>query len=209
MCAVFRRGTAWGLEIFSGPFCFGISYLTPVLGILADCVLLHASLFFQEMQETMRKTVRSCGNGFVRFRKWSRKAYASFLSLHLQVSIGCLSKGVCESLFRKSREGKVFVSFRESVLEWQAGRISGYVPGLAWSGVGCAGSFAFFPPVFFPAGSTGVSGWRGFPDKGSRLKKIRADKAGSWAWSGFFYCFSARKYFLFPIGIKGRKVSVF
>lgn len=42
------------------------------------------------------------GNLGFRFRKWSRKAYAAFASLHIQVSIGFLKEGVVAGLFRKT-----------------------------------------------------------------------------------------------------------
>lgn len=41
-------------------------------------------------------------NVVFRFRQWSRKAYAAFASLHVQVSIGFLKKGVVAGLFRKT-----------------------------------------------------------------------------------------------------------
>lgn len=43
------------------------------------------------------------GKRVFRFRQWSRKAYAAFASLHVQVSIGFLKEGVVAGLFRKTR----------------------------------------------------------------------------------------------------------
>ncbi len=41
-------------------------------------------------------------NNSVRFRKWSRKAYAIFMSLRFQVSIGHVSKGIADSALTKN-----------------------------------------------------------------------------------------------------------
>ncbi len=41
----------------------------------------------------------------IRFRKWSRKAYAAFASLGEWVTIGCLPKGVADCSLSKQRAG--------------------------------------------------------------------------------------------------------
>ncbi len=41
----------------------------------------------------------------IRFRKWSRKAYAAFASLGQWVTIGCLPKGVADSSLSKQKAG--------------------------------------------------------------------------------------------------------
>ena len=41
----------------------------------------------------------------LRFRKWSRKAYAAFASIGRCVTIGCLPKGVADSSLSKQKAG--------------------------------------------------------------------------------------------------------
>lgn len=43
----------------------------------------------------------------IRFRRWSRKAYASFCSLGKCVTIGCLKKGIADASLRKQLGGSV------------------------------------------------------------------------------------------------------
>lgn len=43
----------------------------------------------------------------IRFRRWSRKAYASFCSLGKCVTIGCLSKGIADASLGKQSGGPV------------------------------------------------------------------------------------------------------
>lgn len=76
-----------------------------------------------------------------RFRQWSRKTYAAFASLHIQVSIGFLKEGVIAGLFRKNarfafqdgqglwvvEEGKKDVSGEEFSLSTSAG-VLGVLP---------------------------------------------------------------------------------
>lgn len=43
----------------------------------------------------------------IRFRRWSRKAYASFCSLGKCVTIGCLRKGIADASLGKQSDGCV------------------------------------------------------------------------------------------------------
>ena len=46
----------------------------------------------------------------IRFRRWSRKAYASFCSLGKCVTIGCLRKGIADASLEKQSGGSVIGS---------------------------------------------------------------------------------------------------
>lgn len=46
----------------------------------------------------------------IRFRRWSRKAYASFCSLGKCVTIGCLRKGIADASLGKQSGGSVIGS---------------------------------------------------------------------------------------------------
>lgn len=48
-------------------------------------------------------------NNTVRFRRWSRKAYAAFSSIHKQVSIGHVCKGIADSAVIKSSNSHLSV----------------------------------------------------------------------------------------------------
>lgn len=54
-------------------------------------------------RNTMRK--RQLNRTTLRFRKWSRKAYAAFASLGRCVTIGCLPKSVADSSLSKQKSG--------------------------------------------------------------------------------------------------------
>ena len=66
-------------------------------------------------RNTMRK--RQLNRTTLRFRKWSRKAYAAFASLGRCVTIGCLPKSVADSSLSKQKSGTsaVFKSGRQSL----------------------------------------------------------------------------------------------
>lgn len=49
----------------------------------------------------------------VRFRGWSRKGYAVFISLGRLVTIGCLGKSVTEIALRKQKGGAVQTTYRQ------------------------------------------------------------------------------------------------
>ena len=53
--------------------------------------------------------IRQC----VRFRGWSRKGYAVFISLGRLVTIGCLDKGVIEVALKKQKGGTMQVTGRQ------------------------------------------------------------------------------------------------
>lgn len=58
----------------------------------------------------------------LRFRKWSRKAYAAFASLGRCVTIGCLSKSVADSSLKKQKAGAAAGDKNGSFVETNDGK---------------------------------------------------------------------------------------